>query len=110
MGEGVCEEPLGGLIGEEERGVGGECSDEGGGEAAVEGGGALAGQDAAPHPHHAALLTPHLQWSELSHLIQNIIGTRRRLRAHDDIKISSSSCSISSMHHFNVKCRCLCLA
>ena len=76
MGEGVCEEPLGGLVGEEERGVGGECSDEGGGEAAVEGGGALAGQDAAAHPHHAALLTPHLQWSELSHLIQNIIGTR----------------------------------
>ena len=69
--EGVCEEPLGGLVSEEERGVGGECSDEGGGEAAVEGGRALAGQDAATHPQHAASLTPHLQhwWSELSHLI-----------------------------------------
>ena len=75
MGEGVCEEPLGGLVGEEERGVGGECSDEGGGEAAVEGGRAFAAQDAAAHPHDAALLTPHLH-TELSHLIQNIIGTR----------------------------------
>ena len=70
MGEGVCEEPLGGLVGEEERGVGGECSDEGGGEAAVEGGRALAGQDAAAHAHHAAPLTPHLD-TEMSHLIQN---------------------------------------
>ena len=76
LGEGVCEEPLGGLVGEEERGVGGECSDEGGGEAAVEGGRALAGQDAASHPQHAALLTPHLQWSELSHIIQNIRDKR----------------------------------
>ena len=79
VGEGVCEEPLGGLVCEEERGVGGECSDEGGGEAAVEGGRALAGQDAAAHPQHAAPLTPHLQTFR--------IGTRRRSRAHDDIKI-----------------------
>ena len=84
VGKGVCEEPLGGLEGKEERGVGGECSDEGGGEAAVEGGRALAGQDAAAHPHHAALLTPHLHTSFK-------IGTRRTLRAHNDIKISSSS-------------------
>ena len=70
VSEGVCEEPLGGLVRKEERGVGGECSDEGGGEAAVEGGRALAGQDAAAHPQHAAPLTPHLH-TEMSHLIQN---------------------------------------
>ena len=101
VSEGVCEELLGGLVSEEERGVGGECSDEGGGEAAVEGGRALAGQDAAAHPHHAASLTPHLQTFR--------IWTRRRSRSKSTLKHLLAA-AISSMHHIHVKCRCLYLA